>query len=1229
MFVTRLYKYDSDQEANGYKGEDFSRYVLQGATYTEDITQELDTQEITLNGLPFSKEFDPETKFIAEIVEVLEDQEIIWETLHLCVARDMVSQPILSDNEYFDHHISFIEPSVVAQKRLVDNISATYKLKDVSLEQQVAYPIDQTPDFINQSSALPAIYNFGVEKYQYFFDIQYTRHFKKYFEYEGEIGIYNPDTPNTLIDKRYIDVTDLKDITTNPSDPTYQALIKVPKLAIWCGVKNSMDYAKIGYASLDLKVDEYNVGDQNNITNSWNFPFISNSNLDNSNAYVPYLNDYYEIGKPTFLREWLFEDGSDKLGYEMEVLRFAYKKYTDISANAPTYEALIEIKPDKEYKFTVCLHEFPDDQPIAHISGQQYAYVKYTGDQPNLRVEWDLHYLTPGLTLISYNSISRTASTSIQTNGITTYTTYLNDPLQIYYASSTPYSALALLQKAIVNSCICEKIDGVYCADVNNSNLAFYIDPNYVTKLSGTAIIENFYNQKNLWEIALEVGHYIYAIPELKFGSNDRFMFTFNELGRTDQKSDNSPKINIFNSRSVEDYICATSSYLANMVQLGGYIEEWVAPKTTNETLLISNDTADILTTKPIIELLSITIKNTTNDAEADFTPFVFEKNVYDTLGVDFTLSPNRGNSLYYELGKNAILGGDFQLPTTNTGDPQNDYTIKKAIYMAYNGYSASNSLPSAWNNIQVSDYVFKIRYRTKDEARMSHARPDLRKYLLNSNHDRFPQHNQFNNQQDILLDSIKFGNNLYGKLIKTGNTSYMIDEWNSSFANIKHKGELYHIGADLYYVSKATHEIQSNCIISKVEYSKDYNELSAVIGIPSEPRFYEISEQSQIRREVAINDILYVTDKQSDLQYNNNYVLTYYHLRELIFDENTKFLQYALTVFKGDKDTNKYDQTVGESDFYRETFVPINAYSSANTLTYEWDMIDNYSAGDKVISTDKAHYNSLRAVQYTDVYGKSALMDFFLLGESELLQKIELDNNQIKALPESPFKTKITDPEDTRTSVYDLTNNIFVSNVKDTSDTDYNGRGICLLKDCREAISINYNLQLATSSDTFVISPFVFTPDKKNIRIVLLSEEVNKLTDGYVNISTFIKPLDTDGEEMNNVFVAQVGAEYGNNSGWGTFPTKNFYVNLQSALSQVNAKHFTGEDGFMRIKAIAVVYNVYIDNNGDVKNSIEGIDGRVQFIMARNIPETFNQSQAMDNWYFGAPKKNIFKNKQ
>ena len=80
--------YDSTQENNGYRGTDYSRYVLQGAELNEDITQELDTAEITLSGLTTSKEFDPESKFIVDIV----GQDVLGNDIILKTQIWLVSQ---------------------------------------------------------------------------------------------------------------------------------------------------------------------------------------------------------------------------------------------------------------------------------------------------------------------------------------------------------------------------------------------------------------------------------------------------------------------------------------------------------------------------------------------------------------------------------------------------------------------------------------------------------------------------------------------------------------------------------------------------------------------------------------------------------------------------------------------------------------------------------------------------------------------------------------------------------------------------------------------------------------------------------------------------------------------------------------------------------------------------------------------------------------------------------
>lgn len=1203
MFKTKVYLYDSSQEENGYRGQDFSQYVLQGDELTEDITQEMDINEITLCGLSKKDAFLPQTKFIIDFVETDGENETILATEHRVVSEDMPIQPIISDDEYFDHHISLIEPSVVAQQRLVDNISVTYKLKDVSLQELPAIP-DNNQTLVVESSSYTPTRNFGSQSYIYVGATYFRYYYGKYFDFEGQIEMLN--SSDTSFSLEYENIADFQ------VGNQYFAKFKLPKVAIYGGVTNTKTFTKIGYASIDYVIEEFSLTDTYNPLRRISGSFISNSNLNNGSVYSPVISG---VGR----EEWIAEGRESHIEAGSRVYTTGVRKYTETSVTAPTYITdLIEIFPDRNYKITISLHEFSDNVP----SGINLS--KWT-NPPTLSFYYDTGDITNQVGTAVY-------TTTNQTSGFTGFVTYSLDTLRtIVYSSSTPYSALALLQKAIINSSIYEKEDGVYIADVNNSKLPFYVDENFIDELSSTVIIENFYNQKNLWEIMIDVGHYIHAIPELVFGSDDRFKITFNRLGITNESVDKSNKVSIYNSRSVENYISATSSYISNMVQLGGYIEEWVSPKTTDDTLLVSNDTAEIIASKPIIELLQLIVKNNNTNQTADMTQFIYEKNVYDTLQLDYQINPNRGIAMYYSLGDNIITGGQFKLPQA-VDNIYTDYTIKKIIYCAFNSYPViSSPIPETgyWSDIKVNDYSFFIKYRTKDSVRQNHIRPDIRKYLLNSKYDRIPEHNQFNNQTDVVVDSLKFGNNVYGKLIKTGNNSYEIVEWNDKYENVKHKGELYRINGELYYVAKITHYRYSSYILSKITYSKDYNELSVVIGIPSEPRFYEISEQSLIWREFAINDILLLTDDKSQLQYKSNYLFNYNHVADLILGEGTDFAKYAITVYKGDKDIDSYDQTMGQSTLYTEVINPINAYSSENTLTYEWDMIDNYSAGDKVINVDENEsvsfneraYTSLRAVGYTDIYGKAALLDFYILGSIGTLSKTE-----IMALPESPIKTKDNDITDTRTFVGDL--DILASNVKEY-DENFNGRGIGLLKDCREALSINFNLQLATNSDTFVLSPYIYLPNKQNIKVVLLSEEVNKLSNGYINNSEIITPIDTHGDPMNQYFNLSVTKETTPNT-WDTSSdvVYDFGIDFSTIFEDVADGHFTDDPNYTRVKSIAILCDVSL-NTGD-GTGVSVIPYKTQFILARNIPSDWTRQKALSTIWFGSPNKNqIFKQKQ
>ena len=1295
MLKTKIYLYDSTKEADGYRGTDYSAYVLQGNSDTEDITQKLDNVEITLQGLSTKTPFSPGTKFVIDKTHISDlGVETIYATYHMCVEEDVVMQPIMSDNNYFVHNITLYEASIVAQKRLCDNISATYKLKDVSLQEHVAFP-DRQAQFVNTKSEFKVTDNWGYTGKSSLFGKTYFR-YGKYFDFNGEIEMKTQAGMFPQEGKYY------KDVAGFGANGSYKARFNLPKLEIRYGWDNHTGFLLIGNASIKWTVEQYSL--TGTIEKTWSGTVHSNSDLSLS-AYVikglvPENVSYTTEPPEAFTKHWLIERSVYGEGLA--------RKYTEETTTTPVYETdLIDILPDKIYTVSVTLHNYTDNPP-QWTNGNSIVYLTKKDDGLPTRKE----VRSPGK--VNAGTVLTTEDEYLTTENITASTsfqTYSVATKQILFQSSTAYSALSLINKAVMNSGTYDKVDGVYSGDINarendNDNgkllspAPFYVDPAFLQELSITAVVENFYNQKNLWEILCEVGLYIHAIPEIRFGEDDKFMITFNRLGRTDEKQKRFTRNSVMNFVGIENYISSCSSYISNMVQLGGQIEEWTAAKTTQEAPLVFNDTCAIVVSKPIIELLKIEVKATkafsisdgtstksiAAGAIADMTSFVFERNIYKCLSIDTTVEPNVGYSLYYDLGKNSIEGCDYRSPTINPGDLQSDYAIKKAIFTAFWGAYLTTPSGKAWSELCVNDFVFRVVYRTKDNVRQNQSRPDIRKYLVASKFDKYPQNWQFNNQQDTLVDSQKFGNMVFGKLIRTGNLTYKTSEWHdeSEYDQLRHKGELYRLDdGDLYYVSQVTHTTYTGHIVSDIEFSKDYNELSPIIGIPSEPRFYEISEQSQIARDYSINDFLLVSTTTEYYGTSRKDIKDFTEIKNLIFDKNA-FPKFALTAFKGDKDVDKTgERNVGEPFIYKEILSPISAYSSQNTLTYAWDMLDNFSAGDNLSNTgykDKQNadntYRALQAVQYTDMFGRASLLDYFVIKDLP-----DLTTEQVLKLPESPVTAKYNENTATKVSldsgvltISDSSENMYIgetifllngakatvteinapnatlttnygfleiadgtvftyysveqgkvpvdnltteiTNVVSTFDQNINGRGRVLLKDCRETISVNYNLQMISDSDRFVFSPFLFAQNKVNTKLVLLSEEVNKLSFGYIKDTTIIRPFNKSGTQMASAMFDLSALNF-------LWLDYGFALDIPTIIDEVNDKHFDGSAGFEQVKAIAVVYDTI--NAGEDNPGVPFTANNTKFIIARNI--TGEETRSM--WYFYQPKETLFRNKQ
>ena len=1282
MIKIKIYEYDSTQEANHYRGTDYSAYVKLGETITDDLSEVMGTAELTLAGLPSrrtdeikTEEFAPKTKFIIDAIDTTVSETDPTLTWDMIVQEDVVEKPILSDDNYYDHHITFIEASADAQGRLVDNIAITYKLQNVNLNGDTVINTSQTIAVNPQNVTGKPLGTYNQ------FEVDTERNAQISL---GKKLVWRFPTwlPNSTSDPDYWSENawrNFKYYQAVPADEDSVPVdLPVPMLEILNGVNGtSSDFEHMGYCSIRTVVTEENL-----ITHEKQ---VVVDMITNPNKQV--------ATEGTWTSDWAGSTADGEIIEGIGLLPNLSTVYTrktvatfdNAPFNATAQNRRIKFDAKKNCSYTIQI--FLKDNFIFEYNQEAKAQVVFWV----VVIGWEV-----GQQKYSWTNNNSPAV-------ITSFTTYeAGSNNKVVLQQAPEENAYNLFQKAQLNT---QNVDKQWGLSITETPQAYYIEGQEKLELQNTQVVENFYNQKNFWEILLEIGKYIHAIPKVEFGSDNRFVVRWQKLGQTTQKEDNSTKITIFNSKSMENYVSACSSYITNMVQLGGVIEEWVTPKSSSEDYLVYNDVAEIHTNKPIIEIVSMEAKCVNNNygissgsypnLTASMTPlptpvephpngYIFEENVYNVLSLNGNDKANKGLAVYYELGTNIIKGLNFQLPTVSSGDLGNDYAMKNILGTIFN-ISQSN-----WKNIKVNDFQFHIVYRTKDTARSDQTRPDLRKYAIASKYDRVPQHNQFNNQQDVVIDSNKFGNNIYGKLIRTGNTNYTVTEWNDNLLTLKQVGELYNINGELYYVVTVKNTFFNSHIISEITFSKDYNQLSEIIGIPSEPRFYEISEQSLIEREVPLNDyiVLGTSPIESDTK---NFVQQkgWNYIADLLFKNETEFPKYAVSVFKNDIDRVYTPPVAGNETFYKEVCHPISTYSIQNTLTMEWDMIDNFSAGDKVQPTNNSldgkpvdgAYYTLNPVQYTDVYGRSDLVDFFVMKNIP-----NLSDSDVRNLPESPLRTRYgrvlayggnieatypnrpTDSDLTAKVVetlgrqpqegdgvfvkyttslnevfyyikrygtvnwgsieYEITeyeyeraisgqvdfakksiltqmdNYLFGNESEDQLGT--NERGLALLKDNREKISFNYNLQMLTDSDRFVLSSWLWQPAKGNLRLALLNTEINKISNDTISDDIVITDEYIIYDEDQNIDLIT--------------DTDPLTVPISTILNGVDLTD---------VKALAII--------SDVEVAGSATSGARYFVMGRNITGldtsditgTLTPEQAKDkakaDWYISSYDKAMF----
>lgn len=666
-------------------------------------------------------------------------------------------------------------------------------------------------------------------------------------------------------------------------------------------------------------------------------------------------------------------------------------------------------------------------------------------------------------------------------------------------------------------------LDEIYDENFNDVGIQYPIEVSseWVQRLKDTAMYESIFENKNLWEVMQQIGYYLHAIPYLEFSRNgkSRFVLKFKQLGGTKQNSNDSTKITVFNSQALDNYFTQYDAYVTNLFSPQNEINEWLVCKTSDNSYLVSNNTAELHTKYNITELVEFNIIY--NGKTEPALDFVFEKTVYDTLSSKTDFVPAKWSALYFQMGTNKILGLNYVPPSMNGGD---EFMALKTIV----GRLFTNRVTD--KNLKFNNLKFHVRYKTQDALRITQLRPDLEKFIKSSEFENYPHHEQFFNQQDKIVDSERFSANLWGRLIRVANGIYQCQEY-ARLGQEKEPGDLVTINNESYYITECENEYYADAVFQKVTYSKNFNQLSNIVTIPSEPRFFEISERSMIRREVRLLDFIKITTQpQENPQFPKFINTNKWHdfIRGLLFADggNPKLPNFAYTNYKADvlrvhdnlpnndtsvmfpsSDAEMTDGTVQPkaSSGHRGVIVPILHFPLRNAIVFEWDMEDNFKAADCVDTTvsgnsntaDEAYY-SLQPVRYCDVYGRADLFDF------KLFYKDNWTDSQIQRLPfagEDDYAPNVNE------SVILLPENLSIG----------------LDKDNREALSFNYQLNLLhephdNDNEDFIIFSNLFGKKNNRLAAVLLNKEVSMLDEVVImDTTTIISSVDYNLTDITN----------------------------------------------------------------------------------------------------------------
>ncbi len=592
------------------------------------------------------------------------------------------------------------------------------------------------------------------------------------------------------------------------------------------------------------------------------------------------------------------------------------------------------------------------------------------------------------------------------------------------------------------------------------------------------------FTKQTLRECLQEIGKVVHGEPRLEPKKDEDGVYYYEvsyDMYASQEKSGiyALPYIKKDVSQVVDSYATYLDSNAENLVnQLDKFSGVIVEPyrdgaktvRTENLYVRIEDSNMLIPTQYPIYTVDKLEYIYTDGGAlkAVDITPWLFEKSVYDTQLSSYAerYPFSKAYGLYYSQGAKNIGGLNFR--------------VDAAAFADFKNYAITNILRSATNSSGGfnSDYpkmAFRITYTPFYNARVAQTKPNYKEFNR-------PAALIFNQQANI-VESRYYGENLKGAIARLGNIEKSLTYLLYQIEQIPKAGQMFDKD---YYISVVTAEILPTVIKCTIGLSKDFNRLSAYIGINSEKRYSEISQTQAVERNTLYREYIVVGAQETP----DDGCLIGNKLLAMIADTFTQNGGYSSL-----SNVCAWGTSYQGTDVANGVAINLPVISSAfgNSISFSWRYADNYSAGDISVfeanaftSGDVSGYFQ-NSQPYTDYYGRLYYYNFDLQPQGPSVNAGNLTDVGL----DLPKGVKVTVSSE------------YVSTV---GKTPY-----IMRKDNREALQCNFQIDFVTNLDNFIIGsalasycPAVRSTDKKFIK-----EETFSNGEVYIGSNGQIEPYE------------------------------------------------------------------------------------------------------------------------